>query len=751
MATGRSHAFEDLLAHVRWVETLAHQLVRDPAVADDLAQSTLLIALRGSAQPVKQPRAWLARVLRNLLRETRRRESQRASVESREARTESLPAPDELIARAEAERKLVAAVLALEPEHAEILLLHYFESVPLAEIARVEGVAASTVSERLARAHARLRRELAGERGERGDTWLAALAPILSRSAHVTTTGAGAATTSKVLLMSTTAKLGVAALVAAVMIAFLFSSRDPAVDAEASAQVDVRETPKSVPTEVALAPAAGEARALADAPRVTEVARAAATTGASTEAPAAPARFGRIHGRVFGVDGEPVAGRAVRLLRMPRFGAQNVKTGADGRYDDSELVPGRYHVSTAPDDAELAAHGLKSDAGAVEWLAQTSVEIEAGAIVEVDLGAPPANPIRVRGKITARDAGVTATLQWVPEGAYGYNRAKYATTPAPGEYEIVLGDPGRYRVSCILEGERPRHDEIVDVPAASAWEHDIRVPAGRFALRTVLADGTPARRTQVDVTPRAGVPPFPYMSLTTFRRATDDAGKLVVDGLRPGTYALAIRDDRYAKKPHLGAVVRTIEVAESSAAPEEVVVVLAPGRSVKGRVVARDGGELRNTDVFVFDETGEPLNALVGAMSDKAGSFKLPPLVPGRYALVGANGDRWTQPVALVVDAEGELPEPELVLDRGAALVVEFRGIESAWIDVRDTQGNCLAALLDSNLYTGAFDRTGRTTSANYYLPPGNYDVLARGATGVLARKRVALGAGENAAIELRR
>ena len=41
------------------------------------------------------------------------------------------------------------------------------------------------------------------------------------------------------IAINTTKEDVCAALVAAVMIAFLFSSRDPAVDAEASAQVDV--------------------------------------------------------------------------------------------------------------------------------------------------------------------------------------------------------------------------------------------------------------------------------------------------------------------------------------------------------------------------------------------------------------------------------------------------------------------------------------------------------------------------------
>src|SRR5688500_856846 len=113
MPTSIPPSLPELLAHTRWVENLARSLVRDPDVAADLAQSTLLIALERESTP-ENPRAWLARVLRNQVREWFRREHARPAVETRGAREERLPGADELTARAECERALVAAVLALE-------------------------------------------------------------------------------------------------------------------------------------------------------------------------------------------------------------------------------------------------------------------------------------------------------------------------------------------------------------------------------------------------------------------------------------------------------------------------------------------------------------------------------------------------------------------------------------------------------------------------------------------------------------
>lgn len=763
MANRRRHGIEDLLAHARWVESLAHQLVSDPAIADDLAQSTLLVALHGSARPVKRPRAWLARVLRNLLRENHRRESQRPAVERREARTERLPAPDELIARAEAERKLVAAVLALEPAHSEILLLHYFEGLPLAEIARLEGLAQATVSERLARAHARLRRELAGERGdERADEWLAALAPILSRPAQVATTGASTSLVAKVLLMSTTAKLSIAALVAAVVIAFLVTSRERDAGAQVSEHVDVRETPQAPLVSAALTPAVSEERVRAETMAAASV-TPAEVRASDTAAP--PPAFGRIRGRVYGIDERPVADREVSLLRLPRGPVVNVRTSADGTFDRGELDPARYHVSTKPDAKELAAHGRKSDSSGVEWLSQTSVDLVAGATLEIELGAPPAHPIRVTGRLTTGGESARATLQWVPGGGDSYSRAKYATTQDDGSYEVVLAEPGAYRISCILRDGGARHDENTNVPQSSEWKHDIAVPTGEIALRVTDPSGAAIPYAHVDVTPRAGVPPFPYMSLSSFAVKAEEDGVFRLNGLRAGTYSLAIRDDAFSKTQRFAAVEQQIVVTEEQlvasaaveassarddAAREELVVVLTPGRTARGRIVARDGGEVKSTNVFVFDERGEPLNPLWGASAEKDGTYALPPLLPGRYVLTASCGNRCAEPVSFTVPADGEAEAPDLALDRAATFYVDFQGSEPAWIDVRDAQGNCFSALLDRNMYTGAFGRSTRLASS-WYLPRGNYTVRARGANGVLAMKEVALTTGEVATCTLGR
>jgi RNA polymerase sigma-70 factor (ECF subfamily) len=198
-------SISEMLSHASWVQDLARRLVHDPASADDLAQSTWVVALEHSREPRTNLRGWLAHTMKNLLRERARRESRRPSVERDAARGEELPSTESLVARADAQRALVEAVLALDEPHKTTLLLRYFEGLPPEAIAKREGVPVATVASRITRAHAKLREALAARGGDR--TWLPVVAAILLRPSPT------AHPLSKAILMSTSAKIIVPAAV----------------------------------------------------------------------------------------------------------------------------------------------------------------------------------------------------------------------------------------------------------------------------------------------------------------------------------------------------------------------------------------------------------------------------------------------------------------------------------------------------------------------------------------------------------
>ncbi|HUS64632.1 MAG TPA: RNA polymerase sigma factor, partial [Kofleriaceae bacterium] len=211
---------EDLVAHAAWMRRLAAALAGPAGDADDLVQDAFVAALRSPPDADRPARPWLAQVLRNAARMrgrgSARRTAREAGVGASE-RERAAPAADELLERAEAQRALAALVVALEEPFRRTLLLRYFEDLPPARIAELEGVAAATVRWRLSEGIARLRAGMDRDAGERG-RWMRALAPFTP----LTTTPAGHWTTpagmtnptwsaSGVAIMKTKTKVAVAA------------------------------------------------------------------------------------------------------------------------------------------------------------------------------------------------------------------------------------------------------------------------------------------------------------------------------------------------------------------------------------------------------------------------------------------------------------------------------------------------------------------------------------------------------------
>ena len=90
---------------------------------------------------------------------------------------EALPPTDHLVAQAEAQHVVAKAVTALPEPYRTTVLLRYFESLSLSEVAKRMGSPVKTVQTRLTRAHALLRAALDREFGDRR-AWCVALLPL---------------------------------------------------------------------------------------------------------------------------------------------------------------------------------------------------------------------------------------------------------------------------------------------------------------------------------------------------------------------------------------------------------------------------------------------------------------------------------------------------------------------------------------------------------------------------------------------
>ena len=174
---------EELPAHAAWVRRLAGRLVRDESAAEDLAQETVLAALR-ARRPIRGAlRPWLARVAANLARRGWRDAAVRRGGERAAARTEALPATDEIGSRLEIQERLVEELKRLPEPLRTTLVRRFFDGWPAARIARESGQPASTVRWHLQRGLAELRERLDRRQASDGVRWRPALLACARSSA----------------------------------------------------------------------------------------------------------------------------------------------------------------------------------------------------------------------------------------------------------------------------------------------------------------------------------------------------------------------------------------------------------------------------------------------------------------------------------------------------------------------------------------------------------------------------------------
>src|SRR5262245_34784508 len=123
--SGSSTAFdaESLLLHRGWLAHVARALVAKSDEVDDVIQQTFTQALTHPPRHATNVRAWLGTIARNVVRSEAR---SRTAREAREVAVASLPPvenPHDAIERAELQRRVVNAVLALQEPYRSTLIL----------------------------------------------------------------------------------------------------------------------------------------------------------------------------------------------------------------------------------------------------------------------------------------------------------------------------------------------------------------------------------------------------------------------------------------------------------------------------------------------------------------------------------------------------------------------------------------------------------------------------------------------------
>lgn len=357
-----------LLEQVSWIRRLAHQLVADRELAEDLVQETCVVALQQAPREIGKLRQWLAQVLRNALRQHARAQGRRSGREAALAPAEAHESPARLVERVHLQRELVGAVLELEEPYRSTVLLRFFEELPPRVIAQRTGTPLATVQSRLQRALAKLRERLDG----RNQAWAALFLPWVRGLDSL------APPTLLSVLMKTKLILAVAAtMVAAGALVWWQAAPEPERNGAAGRAMALVAAEPLVPGGGRPEPEApvAEREALPATPR-------AAPPRAVPQVVPAPAVAWSVRLRVLDADGGPMPGIAVRAEGDERV----LGTSGAGGWCVFETRAERLVLSAADPRWVTIHEGSPSRASAVDPVLVLAPALQLGGWVRDESG-----------------------------------------------------------------------------------------------------------------------------------------------------------------------------------------------------------------------------------------------------------------------------------------------------------------------------------------------------------------------------
>lgn len=470
---------DKLLRHQDWLRDLVRVLVTDDHRAEDVVQETWLAAVKHPPGP-GSVRGWLYHAARNIALRARDREVSQVQRERAAARPERLPTTSDVVEREALRRAVVERVLELEEALRTAVLLHYFEDLPVREVARRLGISVEATRRRLRRAEAEIRRKLAVRHGT---DWRAALGPLLGWQA-----GKAAAVLTGVLTMINTIKvLIIVAVVAGVFLLVRSLPRESAVP-EVSESADGRNSRQET---------LHSTRGASNAARSSPVPRKAFTLArpASGRAPV-------VRGTVSTRQGTPLAGATVKAYEsfIPERGYPSPLAGA--RTDSHGAFAFHEDVLDRTDFfLEASAPGTYSDRASCSPGEQVHFRLgKAGTLCGcvTQGGVPVANARFEVHRIGGR-------FQWCradADGRYCLDRLKPGLYNCrPGRVEVVAGKVTRADFAfektdlvtvtglvATTPGDIPLPDIEVTLVLRQAKVTTRTDPSGRFRFEKVPAD-----------------------------------------------------------------------------------------------------------------------------------------------------------------------------------------------------------------------------------------------------------------------
>ncbi|MCE9592688.1 MAG: sigma-70 family RNA polymerase sigma factor [Planctomycetes bacterium] len=609
---------EALLAQAGFLRALAQGLLRDEHASEDVVQTTWLTALQRREHEIESPRAWMARVVRNLAFKRRRGEQRRAARERAVAKDEALSSSADAVERADTLRAVTDAVLALDEPYRSTILLRYFEGLELAEIAARTNEPLATVRSRHARALAQLRERLDREHGGERRAWALGLVGLVDgERAGLVGGGLGTAgsVTTGAVIVSTKIKLAVAA---ALVLAAFFAVRLGTSGSHGDSTNTRDATDVDLLRSIAYVGESKPSDAMLAAPTD-------ATNSSASSARTPIATLGSIRVAVTWSDGTPAAGIVLNAFPWgaldPYLASFRVRTDEKGEARLEHLIPGRVGVYVDRGDGR-------------------NVDVRAGEEARATFAVPVG--LEVAGRVVDPAGSAVADAEiWLSDYGPGQSGSTVATSDADGRF--VLRDiPDAHGIGARKIGHSPSPTLW---PSGSAGERRevVLILQGRgaaLAVHVVGPDGEPVEGARVQISEldakREGYEMYAHTQQPlTYLDITDAEGNCSVASLAPGKVNVVVSTSGLA--PWIDRVV--LETGGVTAKE----VKLGAGVTVKGIASEPNGKPLEGVEIRV-GEYGHFTTRQVKTRAD--GSYRLAAIAPGEFELEawreGAGRDRTT-------------------------------------------------------------------------------------------------------------
>jgi len=464
---------------------------------------------------------------------------------------------------------------------------------------------------------------------------------------------------------------------------------------------------------------------------------------------------GRLTGEVFD-GGRPATSMLIQATLTVSADQSAGLTDGNGRFAIEHLEPGAYQIIAI----STKARGADEDSGSLDPAAimsqikMASAEIVDGQETHVVLGAPPADPVQVHGRVTHGGepfAGAMVVFAGVSKDLLA--GMKTASVAKDGSYSVELDGPGKYSVTVQSFSGQMGEQSSVEfkriVPAAKDVTIDITMPNARISGRVLGPDGAPAAAVAIGLQSESGVETGSLFTGQFVMKSTDAQGRFDLKAIKPGTYTVVAGGSAFGgalgEEKTFGRATKNHLVVKDGQWIKDVDFRLEKPGVVAVTVVGADDRPVSGASVFARDAEGHVVDALSMLVTGPDGTANYSGLSAGRYTFTARDGDRASSDSGVVEVEAGTSKKVSVTLAGGTVLVVKVVNDKDEPVDVslvvldaagRDVSGMMGFAEMQKRFSSGSTNRDEQRIGP---LPAGKYRVRAVNEAGKVIEKPVSL------------